>query len=80
MSSKTKSTVKMLCVASGIMNDELPKEAQKLLEVYKDPNVSPEQKKVVEVELDKAIKKLEEKVTTRRLNEAKNAGTEPSVP
>lgn len=80
MSSRTKSTVKMLCVKSGIINDELPKEAQKLLETYNDPNVSPEQKKVAEVELDKAIKKLEERVTTRRLNEARSAGTEPSVP
>jgi len=81
MSSRTKSTVKMLCVRSdAVMKKELPEEAQKLLDLYNDPNVSPEQKRIVKAELDRAIQELEERVTTRRLNEARTAGTEPSVP
>lgn len=81
MSSKTKSTVKMLCVRSdAVMRKELPEEAQKLLDLFNDPNVAPEQKKIVKAELDRAIEELEERVTTRRLNEARTAGAEPSVP
>ena len=81
MSAKTKSTVKMLCVRSdAVMRKELPEEAQKLLEMYNDPDVSPEQKEIVKKELDEAILNLENRVTTRRLNELKRAGTEPSVP
>lgn len=72
MTAKTKSTLHMLCVRSGIVNEELPKEAQKLLEIYNDPNVSPEQKAIARSELDDAIRKLEEKVTSRRLREAKS--------
>lgn len=51
---------------------ELPEEARKLLELYEDPTVAPEQKAIVKAELDLAIRKLEEKVTTRRLNEQRN--------
>lgn len=81
MTSKTKSTVKMLCVRSDtVMRKELPEEAQKLLDLYNDPNVAPEQKTVVRAELDKAIRELEERVTTRRLNEARSAGSQPPVP
>jgi hypothetical protein len=81
MSSKSKSTVKMLCVRSdALMRKELPEEAQKLLDLYNDPNVSPEQKQVARIELDKAIRELEDRVTTRRLNENRAAGAEPSVP
>jgi hypothetical protein len=81
MTSKTKSTVKMLCVRSdAVMRKELPEEAQKLLDLYNDPNVAPEQKTVVRAELDKAIRELEERVTTRRLNEARSAGSQPPVP
>lgn len=82
MSSRSKSTVKMLCVASNaIMRKELPEEAQKLLDLYNDPDVTPEQKVIVRAELDKAIKELESRVTTRKLNEERRAaGSEPSVP
>ena len=86
MSAKTKSTVKMLCVRSNaVMRKELPEEAQALLELCNDPSVAPEQKKIAKSELDKKIKELEERVTTRRLNEAQSdgrngAGAEPSVP
>lgn len=80
MTARTKSTVKMICVRSGIINDELPKEAAKVLELYNDPDVAPEQKEVTRKELDAAIKKFEERVTSRRLNEARSAGPEPSVP
>lgn len=80
MSARTKSTVKLLCAKSGIMNQELTKEAQKLLELYEDPDVAPEQKEVVRKELDQAIEKLEARVTTRKLNKIRPAGAEPSVP
>lgn len=83
MSSKTKSTVKMICVRSNmVMRKELPEEAQAILELSNDPAVAPEQKKIVKAELDKKIDELEARVTTRRLNEAKNkgAGAEPPVP
>lgn len=71
MTSKTKSTLHMLCVRSGIVNQELPKEAERLLKIYNDPGVTPEQKAVVRGEIDEAIRKLEERVTSRRLREAK---------
>ncbi len=71
MTTRSKSTVKLLCARAGIARKEIPVEAQKLLELYNDPEVAPEQKAVVKAELDEAIRKLEEKVTTRRLNEAR---------
>jgi hypothetical protein len=73
MTARTKSTIRAICVRSGITNAELPEEARKLLELYEDPAVAPEQKAIVKAELDLAIKKLEEKVTTRRLNEQRLA-------
>jgi hypothetical protein len=73
MTVRTKSTVKMICARSGIANLELQKEAQKLLELYEDPNVSPEQKVIVKKELDQAIEKLEAQVTTRRMRQASGA-------
>lgn len=66
MTVKTKSTIKMLCVRSGIVNQELPQEAQRLMELYNDPNVSPEQKEIARRELDEAIRKMEERVETAR--------------
>jgi hypothetical protein len=71
MSARTKTTLKMICVREAIVNQELPEEAQRLLDAYNDPDVSPEQKKIAKAELDKAIEALEAKVTTRRLNEIK---------
>lgn len=69
MTARTRSTIRAICVRSGITNMELPEEAKKLLELYEDPDVAPEQKEIAKAELDLAIQKLEEKVTTRRLNE-----------
>lgn len=81
MSAKTKSTVKMLCVRSdAVMRKELPEEAQKLLDLYNDPCVSLEQKANVKIELDRAIEELENRVTTRRMNESRLAGAGPFVP
>lgn len=72
MSAKTKSTVKMLCVRSdAVMRKELPEEAQKLLDIYNDPAVPPEQKAIARRELDDAIRELENRVTTRRMNEVR---------
>jgi hypothetical protein len=72
MSAKTKSTVKMLCVRSdSVMRKELPQEAQKLLDTYNDPAVPPEQKAIARRALDEAIRDLENRVTTRRLNEVR---------
>lgn len=77
MSSKSKSTVRMLCVASDtVMRRELPEEAQRLLDIYNDPDVDPAQKEIAKRQLDDAIRKLEDRVTTRKLNE-KNG---PSLP
>jgi hypothetical protein len=64
------STVKMLAVRSAIARQEIPEEAQKLLDLYNDPDVTPEQKKIVKSKLDDMIQKLEERVvTSRRLRE-----------
>lgn len=72
MTAKTKSTLHLLCARSGIVNQELPKEAQRLLDIYNDPTVAPEQKALARSELDQMILKLEERVTSRRLREAKS--------
>jgi hypothetical protein len=85
MTNLTKSTVKMLCVRSGIARKEISEEAQKLLDLYNDPNTDPETKAQVKKKIEEAIRVLEERVTTRRLREAKrqtaseDAGPEPSV-
>lgn len=69
MTAKTKSTVRAICIRSGIANAEIPKEALKLLELYNDPDVAPEQKAIAKAELDRMIQALEERVTTRRVKE-----------
>lgn len=73
----TKTTLKMLCVKVGIGRTEILEEAQKLLETYEDPNVSPEERERVKIQLDKKIKEIEERVTTRRLREAKKIPEPP---
>ena len=70
MTMRSKSTLKMICVRSGITRQEIPEEAVKLLELYNDPTVSPEQKLIVKSQLDDVIRELESRVTTRRLNQA----------
>jgi len=72
MTMLTKSTLKMICVRSGIARQEIPEEAVKLIDLYNDPTVSPEQKAIVKARLDKEIQKLEERVTTRKLNTTKH--------
>jgi hypothetical protein len=79
MTRKTKSTLKMICSRVGIANVELNEEARKLLELYEDPTVSSEEKAVVLAKIDEEIKKLEERVTTRKLKSAKDAGAESSA-
>ena len=71
MTVRSKTTLKMICAKAGIANAELTKEAQKLMELYEDPNVAPEQKQIVKAELDRAIEDLESRVTTRRVREAR---------
>lgn len=66
MTVKTKSTVHLLCVQSDITNEEIPKEAAKLLEAYNHPDMSPEQRKNARTELDRAIEKMEQKIDTTR--------------
>jgi hypothetical protein len=70
MSILTKSTVKMLCAHGDLIRQETLEEAQKLLDLYFDPNVAPEQKIVAKSEIDRIIKEIEDRVTTRRLREA----------
>lgn len=71
MSARTRSTLHMIAVREAIVNQELPEEAQRLLDVYNDPDVSPAQKRIAKAALDKAIAALEAKVSTRRLNDIK---------
>jgi hypothetical protein len=66
MSARTKSTVKMLCVRSAVMHEQIPIEAQKILDLHNDPDVAPEQKAIAKQELDQAIRNLEDKVATTR--------------
>lgn len=70
MSARTKSTVKMLCVRSAVMHEQIPVEAQKILELHNDPDVALEQKEIARKELDNVITKLEDKIaTTRRIKD-----------
>jgi hypothetical protein len=74
MSARTKSTIKMLCVRSTVvMRKEIPEEAQAILKLAEDPNVAPEQKRIARAEIDRKIKEIEDRVTTRKLNEKKKA-------
>lgn len=66
MSVLTKRTAKMLCSRAGIARTELTEEAQKLYDLYNDPQVGPEQKEIVKHQLDEAILRMEEKVATTR--------------
>jgi hypothetical protein len=81
MTTLTRSTVKMLCVRSGVARKEITEEAQHLIDLYNDPKVSAEKKAEVKAKIDQMVQELENRVTTRRLREAKkSAGSEPSVP
>lgn len=72
MSSLTRKTAKMLTAKSGVLREELTIEGQKLLDVYNDPDVSPEEKERVKKQLDSMIEELEQRVqTTRRLKQEK---------
>jgi hypothetical protein len=60
------STVRMLAVRSAIARQEIPEEAQKLLDLYNDPDVTPEQKKIAKTQLDEMIRNYEDRVGTNR--------------
>jgi len=70
MSTLTRSTVKLLCARSDNIRTETLNEAQRLLDLYFDPKVSPVEKELAKVELDRIIQEIEERVTTRRLRQA----------
>jgi hypothetical protein len=75
MTVRSMSTAKFLCHKAHIAREELTLEAQKLFDLYNDPNVAPEQKEIARQQLDEAIEKLEKKVTTRRLPDQKKEDT-----
>lgn len=74
MSVLTNSTVKMLCAQGDLVRQETMEEAQKLLDLYNDPKVAPEQKLLAKAEIDRIIKEIEDRVTTRRLREEMSGG------
>lgn len=80
MTTLTKSTLKMLAVRVGIERAEILEEANRLMQTYEDPEVSPEERERVKKLLEEKIREIENRVTTRRLREAKAAGPKPSVP
>jgi hypothetical protein len=65
----SKKTVKLLTARAGIASREIPVEAQKILELHEDPNVSPATKELAMRAIDEKIKDIEEKQTTRRVRE-----------
>lgn len=65
-------TSKMLTARSEVLRAELTEEGQKLLDLYNDPKVSPEEKEKVKKLLDAMIADVEQRIeTTRRLRESK---------
>ena len=73
----TKRTAKFLCARSGIARTEMTEEAQKLFDLCNDPHVAPEQKQVAIQQLDELIRRLEERVQTRRLVRGDSAPSNP---
>jgi hypothetical protein len=68
-------TAKMLSLRGTVLREELTVEGQKLLDLYNDPKVSPEEKDKVKKQLDSMISDLEKRVeTTRRLKGGKPEG------
>ena len=61
-----KKTAQLLCARAGIVRSELTEEAQKIYDLFNDPNVSPEQKEILKTRLDEIIKNHEQKVETNR--------------
>lgn len=83
MTKLTKSTVHMMTVRSGIVRKEIQEEAAKLLDEYNSPLTTEEQRVRVKAKLDDLIRKLEDRVTTRKLREEKRkaaAGPQPPAP
>lgn len=62
----TKRTAKLLCARAGIANKEIPLEAQRILDLHNDPNVSQQEKDRAMQALDDKIRDLEER-TSRRI-------------
>lgn len=70
MTSSSRSTVYHISAKTEILRKDVPVEMQKLLDLYNDPKVAPEQKAIVKRELDEMIRKLEDRVeTSRRLRD-----------
>jgi hypothetical protein len=61
-----KKTAKMLCARAAIASEKIPVEATEVLELFKDPNVSEEEKVAAKRAIDLHIEKLEAKVGTTR--------------
>jgi hypothetical protein len=76
----TKKTAKLMCARAGIARLELTVEAQKLFDLYNDPNVCVEQKEVAKRELDSMIRELEEKVATRQMRKVPSDGGPSPLP
>lgn len=71
-------TAKMLASRGSVLREELTVEGQKLLDVYNDPKVSPEEKEKVKKQLDAMIQDLEKRIeTTRRLKGKKDEKEQP---
>lgn len=80
MTTSSRSTVHMLVARAEHFRKEIPIEAQKLLDLYNDPNVTPEQKEVVKRQIEDLIRSLEDRVTTRKLREARQNLSPPEAP
>lgn len=71
-------TAKLLSLRGTVLREELTVEGQKLLDLYNDPKVSPEEKERVKKQLDSMISDLEKRVeTTKRLREKKDVKEQP---
>jgi hypothetical protein len=69
----TKKTAKQLCARAGIARIELTVEAQRLVDLYNDPNVSHEEKEKAKRALDYMIESLEKKAETSRVARGQKA-------
>jgi hypothetical protein len=66
MGGLTRKTAKMLTARAGAVREELTIEAQRLLDLYNDPGVSPEAKAKAKKELETMVSDLEKRVETAR--------------
>lgn len=80
MTTLTKTTLRMLCVKVFNGRADIMEEAQKLLETYEDPATPDDVRELVKTKLDRKIQEIENRVTTRRLKEAKKNDNVPEPP